>query len=68
MVTEIILNEDIHPHYLDIDNWIDDGITHHSVWCCLRIYRHYYIIDCDWFKVRNIDKNLNNPIHSLNKW
>ena len=34
MVTKIILNEDIHPTYSNINHWIIQGITNDAIWCC----------------------------------
>lgn len=37
MVTEIILNENIAPGYLDIDYWILHGITNDAVCLCVNL-------------------------------
>ena len=66
MVTEIIKQEDINEFYLDIDYWIENGITNDAVYLVVNTWAHTHKPDMS--EIRNRRKPSNQKYIPLTKW
>lgn len=67
MVTEIILNENIPLDYLNINDWIETGITMDARCVVVYIWNVKNHIRCDWFTTINKTQE-GYTIYPLERW
>ena len=68
MVTEIIQQNDVHTHYMNIHYWIRNGITNDAVHVCRERWEQINKTICNPYLIRNMKINNLTEIQPINKW
>ena len=69
MVTDIVKNEDIHPDFMNINDWIIDGITIYAILACRNEWckndiKKFIPVNC----IRNLTDHSYKHINPITKW